>query len=78
MEDCREWTNEQIAGKFLLNQYCAISGKKPSMLRRTEMSEAIRFIQVVMCEVGIPYSEESIIAARSAAKRKKRPHRRRR
>jgi hypothetical protein len=69
----REWTNERIAGEYLPQQYRAISGKEPSMPRRSdEMSEAVQFIQVVMREVGIRYSHESIIAAKTAAKKPKR------
>jgi hypothetical protein len=78
LEGARAWTDERIAGEYLPNQYHGIFGKRPKMTRRkfvgeeVHISEAIRFIQAVLDELGISYQEESIISAMQAAKKPKR------
>jgi hypothetical protein len=69
------WNNERIAGEFLQQLYWTF-GKQPMMTRPSRAGqggEAVRFIQAAMCELGIDYSEESIIRAMQDAKKPKRP-----
>jgi hypothetical protein len=72
-EEARRWTKERIAGEYLPNQYLMF--KQPKMTRSNPLTgsgEVVRFIRAVMGEVGISYSEESIIRAMQAAKKPKR------
>jgi hypothetical protein len=75
MIDARRWTNERIAGEFLSRQYWNFT-KRPTTSRKTKKqpsgSETVKFVQAVMRELKISYSEESIIRAMKEAKRPKR------
>jgi hypothetical protein len=75
MVDARAWTNERIAGEFLPRQYWTFT-KRPTPLRKSKKqpsgSEAVRFVQAVMRELGISYSAESIIRAMKDASKPKR------
>jgi hypothetical protein len=72
-EDARRWTKEQIAGEYLPNQYLMFKPLKMTRSNpRTGSGEVVRFIQAVMQELGISYSEESIIRAMQAVKKEKR------
>ena len=77
--DARAWTNERIAGEYLPQQFHALTGNPPKMTRRkmgrddrVEITPTMRFIHAVLIELGISYTEESIIAAMQAAKKKRR------
>ena len=75
MKDARAWTNERIAGEYLPLQYWTFT-KRPTMSRKSKKvpsgSETVRFVQAVMRELGISYSEESIIRAMKDAKKPRR------
>ncbi len=69
MDDSRGWTNGVIAGEFLPAQYSVLFWKRATMTRG---GETVRFISTVMSELGICYSEESIIRAMQDVKKTKR------
>jgi hypothetical protein len=71
--DANTYTNERIAGGYLPKSYQHIFGVKATMTRSKEgISEAIRFIQAFLRELGISYEVESIISAMQASKKTKR------
>ncbi len=77
MGDAMAWTKERIAGEYLPQQYWTFT-KRPKMTRpkltggNVAEGETVRFIQVVMTELKIPYARESIIRAMQDAKKPKR------
>jgi hypothetical protein len=62
-----DWgSNEQLAGEFWPAEYAQFSGRRATMTRG---GDTVRFVEAAMHEIGIEYSEESIIAAMRQAKK---------